>query len=87
MDVIIYYFPYFAIVVIALLLLAKVVLFVKFRSRKSSFSELIYVSQRNIMLSSSSKRQSIKKLQNLLSILILVLAILYLLDRFLFLKR
>jgi|GEM_PF-3948266 len=86
MDLIIYYFPYFAIIIIVLLLVAKLVLFVKYKGRKSTFSDLIYIPQRSIMLSSSSKRQSIKKLQNMLSVLILILAFLYFIDHFLFLK-
>ena len=84
LDFLVYNFPIFALAIIILFIIAKVVLFVSYRTKNWNFFHLLHFPFQNIKLTSNVKRQKVKKLQNTLTAIIIVLAIVFLLYKFLF---
>ena len=70
----IYYFPMWLIILISL---AKVILYFSFKSTKDKPGFLFYYPHRQIALTTHARKRNVKKLQNRLSIIVLVITIVY----------
>lgn len=85
LDFILYYFQYLAIALIAIIAVVKVVLFFRYKGKNSPYHNIIFYPYQSIIMTTGAKRRGIKRIQNMLTYIILVLVFLYLIIRFLIL--
>ncbi|MCW3110424.1 MAG: hypothetical protein JWQ09_4930 [Segetibacter sp.] len=69
----IYYFPHTVIILIALFLLIKIMLLLFYQMKFAAFFDFIYIPKNHALYNYSVKRRKIRRLQNLCSIIILIL--------------
>lgn len=84
LDVVIYFLLKYAYVLAILLFVVKTVLFVKNRNRNWRLTQFLYFNPTNIQLTSKPERAKLKRLQNQLSIAIVIFLVLQIGVRMLF---
>jgi hypothetical protein len=76
LDNLVFYFPYFALALVGLIAVLKITIFVRHKTRKDNWGNLLYYPFYNIELSSNSSKKGIKRFQNTLTIIISILLML-----------
>ncbi|MCW3113978.1 MAG: hypothetical protein JWR18_2374 [Segetibacter sp.] len=75
LDFVIFLLLKYTYILAAVLLLIKTVLFVKNKNKNWTFMQFLYFNATNIQFTSSSQRARLKKVQNQLSIAIMILIV------------
>lgn len=75
LDFVIFLLLKYTYILAAVLLLIKTVLFVKNKNKNWTFMQFLYFNATNIQFTSSSERARLKKVQNQLSIAIMIIIV------------
>lgn len=75
LDFVIFLLLKYTYILAAVLLLIKTVLFVKNKNKNWTFMQFLYFNATNIQFTSSSQRARLKKVQNQLSIAIMIIIV------------
>lgn len=80
LDNIIWFILRYTYIIIGVIFLVKAYLFIRHRNKNWRFTEFFYFNQVNIKYTSTAERAKLKRIQNILSVVILTLLIVQLLS-------
>ncbi len=83
-DVVIYFLIRYTYVLAAILLLIKSFLFIKNKNKNWTVSQFLYFNPSNIQFTPSPERAKLKRIQNQLSVAIIILLLIQLVGKLLF---